>query len=452
MKTELLTKQNGSYFADIRTVYKSKDQRTIEYLGALYDNKEFLFDVIEDLINSNISDTVIREKNILLKPNWVLHNLKPDDWMCLRTNENFLLATVKAVLNKKPKSIIIGDAPIQDCDWEKMMDKNFIEAINELSVKYSTPITIKDFRRTTWNPTNNIVKTEQHPLNEYIIFDVGNQSMLNALCNNNKNPFRIVNYAPDTLAKTHKQGMHKYCITKDLFESDVVITIPKVKIHQKTGFTNSMKILVGVNGDKEFLPHHRIGGTKDGGDCYPGHNLFRYLSEISYDKANRNRKINWKYQFYFFFCRAFWKLSFPKEEHSLGASWYGNDTCWRMVFDLNKVAVYGKKDGTISKEPQRVLYSLCDGIIGGQGNGPLQPTPLPLGMVSFTNNAELMDVAYGFLLKLKHEKIPLLKKAKELVDKMKYSISLNKNEVSMESLVDYSIDVIMPPGWQNYDN
>ncbi|MEI6258813.1 MAG: DUF362 domain-containing protein [Deltaproteobacteria bacterium] len=440
------------FFADIRTVFKTDDQRSIEYLGALYDNKEFLYDVIEDLINSNISNEVISEKKVLIKPNWVLHNLKPEDWMCLRTNDNFLLAAVEIVLNKKPKSIIIGDAPIQDCDWEKMIDKNFIEAINKLSVKYSTPITIKDFRRTIWISKNNKVITVENPSCENIIFDVGEQSMLESVCNDKKNLFRIVNYSPDILAKNHKHGMHKYCITKDLFESDVVITIPKVKTHQKTGFTNSMKILVGVNTDKEFLPHHRMGATKDGGDCYQERNVFRYLAELSFDEANKNRQTNWVYQFYYFFCRVFWKLSFSKKEYSLGASWYGNDTCWRMVFDVNKVAVYGKKDGTISNEPQRVIYSLCDGIIGGQGNGPLQPTPLPLGMVSFTNNAALMDVAYGYLFKLKHEKIPFFKKAKELVDKMDYTISMNKNEASFESLSDYSIDVILPLGWQNYDN
>ncbi len=54
---------------------------------------------------------------------------------------------------------------------------------------------------------------------------------------------------------------------------------------------------MGLNGDKDFLPHHRIGGTDLGGDCYPGGNRLRYWSELILDEANRN-KGNWKYKFY----------------------------------------------------------------------------------------------------------------------------------------------------------
>ena len=36
---------------------------------------------------------------------------------------------------------------------------------------------------------------------------------------------------------------------------------------------------------------------------------------------------------------------------------------WRMVMDLNTIVNFGKKDGTISKTPQRLLYSLCDGTL-----------------------------------------------------------------------------------------
>ncbi len=68
-----------------------------------------------------------------------------------------------------------------------------------------------------------------------------------------------------------------------------------------------------------------------------------------------------------------WKLSFPKKVHYLVAGWYGNDTAWRMVIDLNKIAIYGKQDGTISKTPQLQPHSLCDEIIGGQGDWPLNP-------------------------------------------------------------------------------
>ena len=47
---------------------------------------------------------------------------------------------------------------------------------------------------------------------------------------------------------------------------------------------------------------------------------------------------------------------------------------------------------SISDSKKRVLYSLSDGIVGGQGDGPLYPKPLPLGIVMFTNSSYLNDV------------------------------------------------------------
>lgn len=49
-----------------------------------------------------------------------------------------------------------------------------------------------------------------------------------------------------------------------------------------------MKILVGVNGDKDYLPHHRLGAKGYGGDCYPGYNILRSCSEYLLDMSNRH--------------------------------------------------------------------------------------------------------------------------------------------------------------------
>ncbi len=179
--------------------------------------------------------------------------------------------------------------------------------------------------------------------------------------------------------------MHKYCISKALFESDVVISLPKIKTHQRTCITGGLKNIVGLNGDKDFLPHHRLGGTGNGGDCYEGKNHLRYWAELSQDAANRNQGTIF-FRPWLKVSGLLWELSIPKEDDDLGAGWYGNDTTWRMVMDLNTIALYGKLDGSLSDEPQRVLYSLCDAIIAGEGDGPLHPEPFPMGIVSFSND------------------------------------------------------------------
>jgi len=251
------------------------------------------------------------------------------------------------------------------------------------------------------------------------------------------------------LAISHGPGIHKYCITKELFENDIVITLPKVKTHQKTGLTNALKILVGVNGDKDFLPHHRKGSPESGGDCYPGNNLLRNLSENVLDSANRKQG-KYIYKYLRKLSSLFWRLSLPNQEQNRAAAWYGNDTTWRMVMDLNKIAEYGRIDGSISNTPQRLIYSLSDGVIGGEGDGPLKPEPLPLGVICFSNHSATTDIAMGTLMGFDTNKIPLLKSAGDYSNKDVVTIFLNNNKVELNSIKSLAIKTIPPPGWVNH--
>lgn len=360
-----------------------------------------------------------------------------------------IYVAVKFLLSKNPSRIIIGDAPIQGCDWNLLLSKDFLNRINQLSKDYGVEIVIKDFRRVIFNPITNVKLNKSISLSEYIIFDMKEKSYLEPI-SDAKNKFRVTYYNPDRLALSHSKGVHKYCIAKDVFDSDIVITMPKMKTHQKAGITNAMKILVGINGDKDFLPHHRIGAKGYGGDCYPGKNIFRTISEWILDNANRNIG-NIFYKPLFYASRVFWKISRPTKEQNLAAGWYGNDTVWRMVMDLNHIAQYGNSDGSLSDKPQRLIYSLSDGIIGGQGNGPLSPEPLPLGVLAFSNNSYWMDLIMGHLFSLDIYKIPNLKAAKHLLDLEECELYINGKKSCIEELKQYSVKVKMSPGWENYD-
>jgi uncharacterized protein (DUF362 family) len=437
-------------FVNIRTVYNTPNQRSIAYLSEIYRDYENLIKIIREITKDYLTSEKINGKKVLLKPNWVLHNNTKNDELCLRTHENFVLAALEIILEKHPSQIILGDAPVQGCNWNKMITPNFTGEIEKLSKKYGIEILIKDFRRVSYDQSTNQLIKDRNSLENYILFDVGEKSYLEAICDDNRNLFRVTNYNPDRLAETHRKGVHKYCIIKDLFDSDVVITLPKIKTHQKAGLTNALKILVGINGDKDFLPHHRKGGTDSGGDCYPGKNLLRNLSEKILDHANHH--IGEKsYKTLLHLSAAIWKISLPKSEHNTAAAWYGNDTTWRMVLDINTIALYGKKNGTLSGTPQREMFSLCDGIIGGQGDGPLHPIPLALGIVAFSNNAALMDLAAGHLMEMKVTKIPLLMNALKWIENIPCQILFNNEKVTIEELARHSIKAEMPPGWINYD-
>ena len=261
--------------------------------------------------------------------------------------------------------------------------------------------------------------------------------------------FRVTQYNPAYLAKSHKTGMHKYCITKALFNSDVVISLPKIKTHQKAGITGALKNIVGLNGDKDCLPHHRLGGSNLGGDCYPGGNYLLYFAELILDNANK-RQGTPAYWFWLKFASFLWKITLPKKGNNPDGSWFGNDTVWRMVLDLNKILNFGKSDGTISPIKQRKVFNLCDGIIGGQGNGPLRPDPLPFGVIAFSDNSALTDACMAVLMRLNMEKIPLVQTAMHLGNNNKDSIYINDKLVSLSDLNKYSLSTIPPDGWVHY--
>jgi uncharacterized protein (DUF362 family) len=437
------------HFVNIKTLFVKRDERNTERLALIYKDHDRLKKTITEVSGKWLDKELIEGKRVLLKPNWVKHNNLPDDDICLRTNDGFLIAALEVILTKKPKQVVIGDAPLQGCYWEKMIKDSLVSNVNDLSKKYAIPIEIKDYRRRTFDPSQNNPLRELNPIEDYLIFDVGADSYLEPLSIKNKNPFRVTYYNPDKLSETHKPGVHKYCITKEIFNADVIISLPKVKTHQKAGITAALKNIVGVNGDKDYLPHHRLGGTGFGGDCYPGGNYLRYVAELIRDKANRNQG-NWKYPFFYKLSSLIWRLSWPGKEHYLSASWYGNDTTWRMVLDLNIIAEYGTPDGKIAKEPQRVLYSLCDGIIGGQGDGPLKPIPLPLGVVSFTNHSGMNDVCIGRLMGFDTNRIPLLINALSITRNTKVNIILNGKEENLDALSFLSVKTIPPPGWEKH--
>ena len=436
-------------FVNIKTVFPDTE-RNLNSLKTVYNDPERLFTLIDAVAKEHLTNAVITGKKVLLKPNWVRHSKNDEDEWCLRTHDAFLLASLQYVLRLQPKEVLIGDAPIQGCQWNNMVSNEFIKAVGDLSNKYKIPVTIKDFRRVHFDQDLNNTIEQKESLENYIIFDVGKKSYLEPITRSDKNQFRVTVYNPDRFHESHRPGVHKYCITKELFDADVVISIPKVKTHQKAGITAALKNIVGLNGDKDFLPHHRIGGTDQGGDCYPGHNKFRYWSELVLDEANRN-KGKWKYKIYLRIASLLWRLSLPTKVHNTAAGWYGNDTTWRMVMDLNQIVYYGKKDGTLGDKRQRLFFSLSDGIVGGQGNGPLNPEPLALGVVSFTNSSGWNDLAMARLMGMNTDKIPLLVSAEKFEQNGDVMFSLNGDQVSNLDFTKIKVTAKMPPGWADYN-
>lgn len=426
-------------FVSFITCFKDKNERTFYDLSILYEDIDLLENLIMQLWTSEFCQSM-SGKNILLKPNLVKQCVSDDEHFCLHTHLNLIIATLRIILRQSVKRIIIGDSPIQGANWANVLPKHWVEQVNALSKEYDTPVLIKDFRRRIFSSGK--VQQNLHPMEDYVILDVGKQSYLEQITSSGKK-FRIGGYDYKHLTEMHQPGIHKFVIVKDVFDADIIISMPKIKTHAKTGFTGALKNIVGTVGDKDCLPHHRVGSLENNGDCYPMQNVFRTLGESILDLSAKWQNM-WILKK---ISSVFWRLSLPSRLDTRTASWYGNDTCWRMVMDLNTALIYGRKDGSLSPTPQRVLYSLCDGVIAGQGNGPLSPEPLPLGILSFTNNSALNDVCMAMLMRLDSQKIPLLKAAFETVSWQHSSIILNGQTISLQELFGYSTQTKPAEGW-----
>lgn len=436
-------------FVALHRFWGDSSERSVKNLSRIYENRELLHSVVKGMFDDYMPRDALTGKRVLIKPNLVKQNRVPEDAVCLRTNENLILAVLETVLENNPASVVVADAPIQGCDWDSVTAE-LRTAISELSEKVNIPVSLVDLRRVRFNPRSNAFQDNCRPLDRNILFDLGKESLLEPLCDDGRSPFRLLQYSAKRLAQSHHSGVHKYCLAKEVFECDTVISLPKLKTHEKTCITNALKNLVGVNGDKDYLPHHRIGGTAVGGDCYKGGNVIRHLVERIFDFANEHIG-TWLYRPIYILGRVLWKLTLPGKEHQFSAGWYGNDTVWRMVHDLNRIVLYGTADGRILSEKQRTIYTLSDAIIAGQGNGPLRPSPLPMGMLIFSDSSPHADLISGNLMGLHAERIPLLAYCKDSLQ-TPLDLTCNGQALNMDELKQLSISTTLPPGWVNYLN
>jgi hypothetical protein len=92
-------------------------------------------------------------------------------------------------------------------------------------------------------------------------------------------------------------------------------------------------------------------------------------------------------------------------------AWWGNDTAWRMVLDLVRIAMYASATGEMQHEPCRRHLALIDGIYGGEGEGPAYPTAVHTGVLMFGDNLPAIDTINAILMGFDPGKIPLVREA-----------------------------------------
>lgn len=351
---------------------------------------------------------------VLIKPNMVLHQTN-NNYDVLITHPSIVRAVADYVCIALQGSgeIIIADSPIQSCNFYKLINETGYQKLKNYYTKKHINLSLLDLRQTCAS-----INEEKEIESEELSLDPLGYQLVNLYSSSfhadqNINPslFRVTNYAPSTMHKYHNKNSHAYLISRTVLSADAVISIPKLKTHRKAGMTGAIKNCVGIVGDKACLPHHKSGPLSEGGDEY----LYKSMTKRINTLCNEVSDILNKKNFIFFvkYIRKFQHLNnilikLYKKDNYFEGSWYGNDTISRTSLDLLRILTFSSKSGDIKASPQRNLLFLVDGIIAGEGEGPLLASPRQTGILGISDNAIILDSILTTLMGFDIKKIPTL--------------------------------------------
>lgn len=380
----------------------------------------------------------------VIKPNWVNDRVPIDqDIFSLVTHSSLIKYVLDwcAFAMDGYGTIIIGDAPLQSCNFSRLLQKMRLEEIiNDIKRCYpELNLLVEDWRLTVLNNVNKsrclTINSKQclkdsgdsNRQDNFFLYDRGADSFLEEI-SDYADDFRVTMYKPSLMNKHHKPGKHEYLLTKRVFDIDLLINIPKMKTHIKTGMTGALKNFVGINGHKEFLPHHIKGSYFEGGDCYCIGNIFTRWADAVYDylwenfmESPSSKRILLRYLY-----RGLWKIGKAVGGDGITAgSWSGNETLWRTVLDLNHILYFSKNS------PKKII-NLVDGIVAGEGEGPLNPSPKLAGIFVGGENPAYIDAVLGRLMGYNISRLPVVY----------YALTHKKSKFSGPDICDIKITFI----------
>lgn len=351
---------------------------------------------------------------VVLKPNMVLHenHIKANGIECLITHPSIVRAALDYVVIALGNTghIVVGDAPLQSCDFPKLVQEQGYNLLVGFFQKQGIGVELKDFRLVKSRVNHGIVNViSQEEAKNCTVVELGEISEHHS---DGYERLRVTNYNPDEMKKHHNEKCHEYMVATPILQADVIINLPKPKTHRKAGLTGALKNLIGINGNKDWLPHHKKGAICSGGDEYYGRNIFKSAEANLLDYINKG---TWEGQVIPQMLRWIRKTcalleNWTSSDNFHEGSWYGNDTIWRTIIDLNRILLYADKSGVMQKNKQRKVFIIGDMIISGEGEGPLMPSPIYKGIMLFGWNAVAFDMVVADAMGFDYRKIPSIYK------------------------------------------
>lgn len=365
-----------------------------------------------------LGDIIKPGQTVLIKPNLVMDkngngSTERDSFDCMTTNTGCVRAICDYCLIalQGQGNIIIGDAPMQGCQFDKLVVANglqkMVDFYNRMGIRN---ITIVDLREFSVNVDERGVLRSKKYNGEAsgVTVQLGDLSMHHK--REYHGAYCVSDYESAQTNAFHNKNAHSYVISRYALEADVIINFCKPKTHRLAGFTGAMKNTVGVVYNKACLPHRVTGSKKSGGDAYQNPNIFKMMAEKALAGKIYSENRHWLVPAFLMRCFAGGLLTLGKmssKDSFFMGSWYGNDTIWRTICDLNYILNYADKQGNIQNTLQRSILNIGDMIIAGEGNGPVKPTPKKLNAMIISMNGVAFDLTLCNLMGFSHQQIPL---------------------------------------------
>jgi uncharacterized protein (DUF362 family) len=389
--------------------------------GDYQDRQAVLEDVLRAIEDLNLPPDFIRpDDHVVLKPNWVKECDErfrgPNHWEHMVTHP-FVIEGVAwwvAARLRRGGRITICDGPQTDSSFAKIRSYcKLDEMITRLEKAYpEIEFRLLDLRPEEWTTVDGVVVHKMRQAGDPLGFT--------DICLNEDSHFvgyhglgRMYGASFDVEETNahHEGAVHEYRLCRTPLSADVLINLPKLKTHKKVGLTCALKNLVGINGDKNWLPHHTEGTVAQGGDQFPRDDLLSRTESrwMAFAKRVVHRV-----------PALAWVLIPVKKASRLvfgdtmkvvrSGNWHGNDTCWRMVLDLNLCLFGFDGEGAKRTEPIRYL-AVVDAIVAGEGDGPMSPDACGCGVVMAGTHPVSVDAVAAILMGFDPWKIPLIREA-----------------------------------------
>jgi uncharacterized protein (DUF362 family) len=342
---------------------------------------------------------------VVLKPNFVRsRHYAGKDPFGMITHPSVLraIADYCRIALKGNGRIVVADAPNFDADWDELLELTKLPEVVDFYASQTGPgLEVYDLRdywgktRLPFFETRHMASCQRELPGDpegNIVVNLRDKSALY----DHPNPERFYGAVFDRQETIrHHSGEHQeYEVSRTVMNADVVISVPKMKVHKRSGVTLNVKGLVGICTNKNFLVHYILGEPREGGDQVPNQFLSPKETKVvrferwMYDNFLSHRSVPLEMVHRFIFGVLYLKIGqklgykIPKEKRIYEpGNWFGNDSTWRMATDLLKVIYFADRDGELHNKTQRRLFSVVDGIVGGENRGPLLPDPKAVGVL-----------------------------------------------------------------------